>query len=1182
MAAPKIIGPDGVARETLLFTTTIATRFFRGTMDSDTVDMQISIRGNPFTSDPDLIVFEGTTFSFPNPAAFPDGLELVAGLNVVEVRSISFSGAVSTPARLEITLVQEADIGLIGTIPTNISVEQEDDSVTLQIEGVDDSAFRGINFYASRFQGGGATGYQRVNLDTITDFDTIQETSNIGSLQVDNAIATNPDGTPAADPLYVKIEETQTSSADVIENLEDIVLTPELAAAITEQEQDSLLKTDFVEVFEVPETTRVIRSTYSLDSVVSRNFYSFNHNRQAGPGNDPPTVPVGEFAATPIDEPLYYVATAVYYDDASQLELESPFSAEVAAMPVLIEQNIGTFPSPTRTQVVADTITSLTRTTPQLAVQPGAVIRDTVVDPVSNEVTRLRLLVDFMYRIQSFDTLLQVDGVQPDGTSTPVAQSPYKQALGRVFDLQNTNDIQTLIDTAFEQLARRNNVFRRNGVRARGFVTFFTRVRPTATIYIPLGTVVASGAIQFVTTTDASIPINNVGSFFNPLTGFYEVDVPIEASTAGSSGILGAGQIRTIVTQLPGLSVTNRNATFGGTNQETNFQLSIRARSALASVDSGTQQGTLQTAADVAGVEEAFVVAAGDSLMQRDFDTDYDKHVGGKVDVWIRGESQATVTDAFAFTFDIATDVQFVIIGNPLVYRFRALDVNLSPENPIAEMLNDQTIGLGLRDASKGAFYDLTDVVIEDYRTIRLSTDVVQPVTAFGDVILGDYRYITTTKFVLTRQPVGAIVSVTGEVSGTLPTDNYQLVFPDDPLLDGRSTEAGAYLEILQVDGVPSGDLIAVTGEQHILLAQFDEFTNNLGGNPLTVSVFNSDGTIQYRGPDDPSGVSDYVIIPATQTVAMAIRRTTNSAIQSGQTVLIDYEHAENFTVQYTYNQVIPTVQESLDDGKHLTADVLAKAAVKVPIDVTGTIITTAGSRLSTVDTDVRTNLTTLFRALPLGGAVRQSDVVAVIDNTRGVSYVQTPLTKLTRQENSIVVRETLTNESPDDVTLLLGSPTVPLSNSTVRVWLFNTALANPTSQGGGPDTNFRAVYQNDEVLNLQQSDINSLQLATGNAFIIGDEGIVIPGYSDDLTIQINFPAANTPTEIEEIRQQLTANRVMISLSVDDRPINHSYACTYVVAFVEERVQDIEGSALEYFDAGDFVFTYTEDRRTSG
>src|SRR5690348_6876934 len=198
VTTPKVIGPDGVARETTLFSTTMPSRFFRGTIDADTVDMQISIRGAAFTSDPDLIVFEGSTFSFPNPTTFPEGLELAAGLNVVEVRSISFSGAVSASARVEATLVQESDTGLVGEIPSNISVEQKQDTVEIRIEGVADSTFRGMNFYASRFQGGGATGYQRININVVTDYVAVQETSNIGSLTVDSAVATKPDGTPAA------------------------------------------------------------------------------------------------------------------------------------------------------------------------------------------------------------------------------------------------------------------------------------------------------------------------------------------------------------------------------------------------------------------------------------------------------------------------------------------------------------------------------------------------------------------------------------------------------------------------------------------------------------------------------------------------------------------------------------------------------------------------------------------------------------------------------------------------------------------------------------------------------------------------------------------------------------------------------------------------------------------------
>jgi hypothetical protein len=976
----------------------------------------------------------------------------------------------------------------------------------------------------------------------------------------------------------VKIAETQTSSDDVLQNLEDIVLTPELAAAITEQEQASLLKTDFVEVFEVPETTLTIQSSYTVSSLVNRRFYTFLHNRQFGPGNVPSTIALGELAAVPLTQPLFYVATGVYFDSELQTEIESPFSIEIVGQPVVIQTNVGTFPATSRLQIVQDTISSLNRTTPQLGVAPGNVIRDTVVDPVSNEVVRVRFLVDYLYRTQSFDTLLQVDGIEPDGTSTPVSLSPYKQALQRVLDIQNAQDVQILIDTSFDQNASRNNVFRKTGTRSRGFVTFFTRQQPQATVFIPLGTRVASGGVQFVTTSDASFSISDLASFFNPSTGLFQLDVPIQAVNLGKIGNLGAGQIRTIISNLPGLSVTNRNNTFGGIDRQTNLALSIDARAALASVDTGTEQGIRQVAADVAGVEEANVVAAGDPDMQRDFDEDFDKHVGGKVDVWVRGDVPGTVTDNFAFTFQIAQDVQFRTVGNLLQYVFQALDVNLSTSNPISEMLDDPSLGLGLRNATQGSFYNLDGVQIQDSDTIELDP-TGQLTTRAADVILGDYQYQETTDFVFTRQPVGEVQSVTGEVSGLLPTDNWEVVRPSDPSLEGRSVRAQDFLRILPSDGIPSGSPISVQSESHIMLGQFPEFVNSLGANPLTIRVFNDSRTIEYRGPSDPSGSSDFTITPGTQTTALSVQRTVNSNILSGQTVLVDYDHAENFTVEYTTNFVIQTVQQVLDQQKAATSDVLAKAALPVPVDITATIATIAGQTTSFVDRNVRTNLISFIRSIPQGGSIRQSDIIAIIDSTQGVSFVETPLTKLARGAGSEVVRESVTTADGEDVTWLMGTTKFPMSTATVRTWLVEDELNSATSDGGGPDTNFRGVFQDDREMALVTSSVFALPGAAGQAFIIGLEGADIPGFSDDQTIQNQFPTAVTNAQVEEIRKQLTANRLLVTTAADDTPVNHEYTVTYVVAFEETRVKDLEADELEFFDVGAFTFTFAEDPR---
>ena len=91
-STPTFLAPDGVYREEFNFTTDIDRRFFTGTMDADTVDMKVGLRGAAPTTDPDLILFSGTSFTIPNPAVYPDGLELLPGSNNIEVQSVLTEG----------------------------------------------------------------------------------------------------------------------------------------------------------------------------------------------------------------------------------------------------------------------------------------------------------------------------------------------------------------------------------------------------------------------------------------------------------------------------------------------------------------------------------------------------------------------------------------------------------------------------------------------------------------------------------------------------------------------------------------------------------------------------------------------------------------------------------------------------------------------------------------------------------------------------------------------------------------------------------------------------------------------------------------------------------------------------------------------------------------------------------
>jgi hypothetical protein len=445
------------------------------------------------------------------------------------------------------------------------------------------------------------------------------------------------------------------------------------------------------------------------------------------------------------------------------------------------------------------------------------------------------------------------------------------------------------------------------------------------------------------------------------------------------------------------------------------------------------------------------------------------------------------------------------------------------------------------------------------------------------DVVLGSYRRQAGRRFILPRQPVAEITSVVGTVSGTLPTEAYLLVRPNAPLATGRSALASGYL---QIDGytdstgttIPTGGTTVVTGESHVLIGQYQEFVDNLGADYLSIVVKSSDGVITYAGPNDPSGLPDYQITLGTQTSAVSITRTNASTIANGATVLVSYLHDENFTVTYTTNLIVSLTQDAVDAKKHATADVIVKEAVPVPLDIEATVVLVQGRDSGSVDTTLRTNLANFFNNLRLGDAVRQSDIIDVIERTGGVSYVLVPLTKLVRQANSTVVRETLSTATVSESTLLAS-----LTTNEAIVYILSQELSAATVDGGGGVSDFKGVFQDDIALDLliAAASLASLGAEPGLSYIIGSTGRSIEGFSDDATLSAQ--GFTTAANKQARRVELTANRILVSVVPGDSPTEHRYAATYVVG-VDSGAKNIDPGAAEYCEGGAFTFTYDEDR----
>jgi len=1142
--APKINLRDGSGTtQELVFTTNQEFIVVDGVVDTNTVAMQVSVNDAPFTSDPTLIELDGINFTFPNPASYPDGYPLELGVDTIRFRAIDIVGSVSAISTVTVTRIATLTTSL-DLIPTGIKVRRLRNAVDIlaakeptgdQVFGFE---FRGFNIYASTSPAG-TTGYFRVNESPVTEQSTVydEDLLDVDSSQV---IFTPDDGTTV---IRVRLSEENEFGTEI-----GTILDRRTSLGTASGE---------------------LKFAQTLQSRTLTQYYFFRHNRLGGLG----ILNSDQWTDVPDTDPLYYVVTAVYFDTVTNSEFETPYSQEVLGLPFVIDTAIRDLPGRTQLQVVLDFVDAIQRINQEVTLIPGSTTRDISIDPFSSEAERIWFIVDFVHRSQSFLTLLQIDDANGDGVSDPVAGSSYKQALKAALGFQSDSAVQTLINTQFDKLAGNFQRTRLPGRPATGQVVFYTTTRPTRDIVIASGTIVSSNvdatnglpAARFVVGGTFVLSAANAAAFFNFNTQRYEITVDIVAQNVGAAGNRSAGSIKNVVTPVGGLLVTNTEATVFGTDQESNTDLATRAELGFVSVDTGTEGGYAATAAAQVGVIKSKIVKSGDTLMMRDYDEVRHKHIGGKVDVWVQGLRERTVSERFSFTFSVARDIRCQII-DVVNLVFRVLDPQVTPDTPIVEILDNMAQGLGVRNATKGQDYDLTGVTILDFETFQLSTAVSQPVTAFDDVIIADFRFRAINLFTFTFQPVRRVTSVSGEVSGALdPLLGYQLYKTDDPLLEGESTIAKNYLVINQIGGIPSGASLTINDERHTMIGFFEEPLKNIGVNTATLRVFNVDRTIEYDGPGtvDP----DFEIIEGTATTPAKFLRTSTSLILSGQVVSVDYDHDENFTVTYVINDLLQQLQRTINSKRHITADVLVKQAILNSVELETTVQLKRGATKDTTDPAVRSSVSLELNQKIIGQGSAQSDLINAIDSTTGVDFQVIPLARMGYADGSLKLRETVLPSSARTSSLDIGGN---------QVFILTNSLKYPTTDGGGLTTEHRGVFQDDEALTLSTLVSNVGQNAN-QAYIIGSDGAIITGYSDDATLIAD--GFTDPTDIEAERVKRTGNHVLVSLSgagsPPDAPENHSYAASYVIRN-DKGPHDITASEVEFIDLGNFTLTFRE------
>lgn len=1131
---PTIVDAYGTSNSAISITTNKKTFTIKGICGSDTVDLMVSIGDGVYTSDLKYIYKDGNTWEFPNPYYFSDGVTLESGLNAFRIKAVDILGNESSPVYLGVTQQDTSLFSSIFNPPSGVDIARNATSVSIKWSNNGISNAVGFNIYASPSPGGGDFGYTKLNANMIP---------------ISSSASTYTDKFGAENLEYYS--DSVTPNSNILITIDEVDASTGTFKSRKFHSTFSNIASDSFHMFTNFERTK----TYE--------YYEFVHDRSYGLSKN--TINNGIFNDLATSAPVYYVVTAVYVDSFNNEYLESSYSNEVVGNPFYISSLTRSIPTRSTSQIVNSYIQMVNDVVPGLSLIPGSTVREVHIEPFSVEMAKTYFIMDFVHKANSFPALLDVDDMLRTGTSTPVSESNYKTSLKSALSINDDASVQNIIDMAFDSLANNFGVTRPVATPAVVNQTFYLTTAPTQTYYIPQNTIVSndSGSIRFKTYGSYSLTPLNSSSYYNPTTRRYEIVIPMTSVGSGSDNNVPAGTLTKIVSGATGLSTINAVAASGAVDYASNLKLAELAMRSIAGVDSGTQEGIHKLVASTPGVSSFMIVKAGDGYMMRDYDFSRDVHTGGKVDVYCYGSSDRSITETFSSTYLIARNVRFDVV-DPVNYVFRARDSRLTESTPILDILNSTADETGLKNHTAGGvlYYDVSGINIINYNTISLKAPV-QPDTKYDDFITGDIRFRNTSKFIPSIQPVSSVTSIIGEVSGTLdPAAGYTLYKTQDPLIDGFSTKSQDYILIEQNNGIPSGQPITITNESHVLIGELEEKLFKIGANVLNIVVTDSAGVV-FNGPSKAN--PDYLVIPGNDRTAVSIRRTENSGILNGSTVLVSYSYDENFTITYNVNDILHRVQSKINEKKHITSDIVVKQSANNGVTIDATVQKKKGFSNFVVDSSIRTNISRVVNGKAVGEDLYVSDIVSAIRTSTGVDFVVTPLTRMSLSNGSYRVRDPIANDFVHIKALSAGN---------TNVFLLTDPLAYSTIDGGGFPTVHKGVYKDKSIMN-EAADIHGVGQLENSFFIIGSEGAQIPGYTDNISLM----ALNSdPTTWLGLIKTMTANRVLVGLTSDqdiNYPDQHDFSATYSV-YNDVGVKDIYVSQLEYLFVSNVTITYKD------
>lgn len=377
-------------------------------------------------------------------------------------------------------------------------------------------------------------------------------------------------------------------------------------------------------------------------------------------------------------------------------------------------------------------------------------------------------------------------------------------------------------------------------------------------LVIPSGlTFQTHSGITFQTITETKLYADDVKKGYDKYRMLYEIEVTVKATDIGSQYNVGANEITDCQTFFSNSYVgcTNKSAVVNGKNSESNTEYAERIRSWYTSRQLGTKPGYQSFLLESFDeIKDVYVVGYKDEFMERDLlkvvgddDVIREVHVGGKVDIYIRGCNYVnTITEISANTNKVLLNVPY----SKLIEKDRIKAYNLSDESKIPVLSEPREI---TKEEYDGKYEGLTEIVVCNEGEISYSENAISNMMIKYDRLddadnimptQNHYFQIGLTESELSI-PMVEVTSITCTDNVEMPSDIKTIYDIEYSGIQG-TTDEKCKITMKDINFIPNGSTIQVNYILNETLRQCSYTLNEEANRIITADVIVKEASPVY------------------------------------------------------------------------------------------------------------------------------------------------------------------------------------------------------------------------------------------------------------------------------------------------------------------------------------------------